>query len=143
MVALDADASIKAGKKTALTGAAKKTLSSALKALGRSGVELSVLLTDDAGIRELNRTYRGKDRSTDVLSFPQDDPVLLGDIVVSVEKAAAQAGDYGATLDEELRRLLVHGLLHLLGYDHVNGGSQAAKMKRKEEELLGLINGAA
>ncbi len=103
---------------------------------GSTEREVSVLLVDDPGIRELNSRWRNIDSPTDVLSFPMDDPRMLGDVVVSVERARAQAQEYGASLDEELARLLVHGTLHLLGYDHVNGGRQAAKMKRKEEELL-------
>lgn len=101
--------------------------------------ELSVLLTDDEGIRELNRDYREKDRPTDVLSFPQDDPVLLGDIVISIETMVRQADELSVPEGFELARLLVHGLLHLLGYDHVKGGRQAKKMKDKEEELLVLV----
>ena len=93
--------------------------------------------------KELNREYRGKDRPTDVLSFPMDDPVLLGDVVISIERAAEQAERYGFSEDEELARLLVHGTLHLLGFDHKNGGRQAAKMKRKEEELWALLKANA
>lgn len=84
--------------------------------------ELTVVLTDDAEIRRLNRTYRGKDRATDVLSFSlgdgraQGEP--LGDVVISVDTAARQARSYGASLEQELARLLVHGTLHLCGYDH-------------------------
>lgn len=122
-------------------GTAKKTIEEALKMLSRTDCEVSVLLTGNEGIRELNRRYRGVDNPTDVLSFPQDDPVMLGDIVVSVEKVISQAIEYSVSTDEELKRLLVHGLLHLLGYDHVNGGRQAAKMKRKENELLNGLRG--
>lgn len=100
-------------------------------------------MTDDSGIRELNRRYRSIDKPTDVLSFPMDDPLLLGDVVVSVEMARAQARDYGVTCDDEVVRLLVHGTLHLLGYDHVRGGRQAARMKRKEEALLKGLQGGA
>lgn len=107
--------------------------------MGFEGRELSILLTGNDGIRELNREWRGKDRPTDVLSFPMDDEALLGDIVISTEKAAAQAAEFGVTVDEEMARLLVHGLLHLIGYDHVRGGRQARKMKEKEEELMGVL----
>ena len=65
-----------------------------------------------------------------------EDEHLLGDIVISTEKAASQAVEFGVTVDEEMARLLVHGLLHLAGYDHVKGGRQAKKMKEKEEELM-------
>jgi len=107
--------------------------------LGFDDRELSVLLTDNATIRELNREYRGLDKPTDVLSFPMDDEYLLGDIVISTEKAASQADEFGVAFDEEMARLLVHGLLHLAGYDHVKGGRQARKMKEKEEELMGIL----
>jgi len=111
----------------------------ALKGLGFDDRELSVLLTGNAEVRELNREYRGKDKPTDVLSFPMGDAYLLGDIVISTEKAASQAIEFGVSFDEEMARLLVHGLLHLAGYDHVKGGRQARKMKDKEEELMGLL----
>lgn len=124
---------------------ARSILTAAVKALGstepvlNTETEVSVLLTGDAEIQKLNSTYRGKDRATDVLSFTQDDSVLLGDIVVSVDMARAQADAYSVTFNAEFARLLIHGLLHLLGYDHVNGGRQAAQMKRKEAELMGAL----
>ncbi len=111
-------------------------------------VHLSVVSDDE--IRELNRQWRSKDKATDVLSFSQveasaDDgfpvnifpgPQPLGDIVISFETASRQALEIGHSTDEEYQRLIVHGFLHLLGHDHVNGGRQAAKMKREEERLL-------
>ncbi len=109
--------------------------------MGCEGRELSVLVTGDAQIRGLNSQYRKIDRPTDVLSFEMDDPVMLGDLVISVERAAAQATEYGVTFDEEAARLVAHGLLHLLGHDHVNGGRQAARMKRAEEELMEAFRG--
>ncbi len=117
----------------------RKMAEAALEALGLVDAELSISLTDDDGIRELNRRYRDLDRPTDVLSFPMDDPSLIGDVVISVERARSQAARYSVSLDREMARLLVHGILHLVGYDHVNGGRQAAKMRRKEEELLAAI----
>jgi len=107
--------------------------------LGCDNAELSVLVTGNERIRELNAAYRSIDRPTDVLSFPMDDAEMLGDVVISLEKAAVQAQSFGVTLEEETGRLLAHGVLHLLGYDHVRGGRQAAKMKRAEEFLLGLF----
>lgn len=98
-----------------------------------------MLITSDADIRDLNRKFRGIDKATDVLSFPMDDPVMIGDVAISLERAGEQASAYGAGLIEELARLIVHGTLHLLGYDHVNGGRQAAKMKRREDELLDAL----
>ncbi len=115
---------------------AKDTVAAAMSALDLQDSEVSILLTDDDGIRGLNNKYRGIDRPTDGLSFSLNDAYMLGDIVVSLERVSAQAVDYHVTFDEELSRLLVHGLLHLLGYDHVAGGRQAKKMKDKEGELL-------
>ena len=111
--------------------------------------ELSIVLCDDAFMRPLNRDYRGKDAATDVLSFAmqegdgllEDDPVL-GDLVISVETAARQAEEQGHDLDAELRVLLVHGLLHLLGYDHEVDEAEAAEMRAAEAKLLGEMGGA-
>jgi probable rRNA maturation factor len=116
-----------------------------LAAAGRGDASLSLTLIDDAAIRRLNREYRGKDRSTDVLSFPLDDDpavsegeALLGDVVISVETARRQAADYDAPLQRELYRLLIHGLLHLLGHDHVRGDERRT-MEREERRLAGAI----
>ncbi|MBI5345321.1 MAG: rRNA maturation RNase YbeY [Deltaproteobacteria bacterium] len=130
-VSVTASCGVKADRKKI-----KRVLDKALKYLGLGGKEVSVLITGNAGIRELNRKYRGCDRPTDVLSFPMDDETLLGDIVISQEKAALQAREFHVGLDEETSRLLIHGLLHLLGYDHVKGGRQAKRMREKEEEIL-------
>ena len=80
--------------------------------------QLSLTLCDDSFIHGLNRQWRGVDRPTDVLSFPLDDEVLLGDLVISVDTAQREATERGYALRDEIRVLLVHGLLHLLGYDH-------------------------
>lgn len=89
-------------------------------ALRDASAELSVVLCSDAYIRKLNAQWRGKDAATDVLSFPQDDPdrVVLGDIVISVDTASRQAEERQLQFRDEIRILLVHGVLHLLGYDH-------------------------
>ncbi len=115
---------------------ARAILKNAMRAMGLGKKELSLLITDDSEIRVLNKKFRARDAPTDVLSFPMDDGVLMGDIAVSMERARAQARDAGVSEDEELARLLVHGLLHLLGYEHVHGGRQAAKMRKQEEFLL-------
>lgn len=93
-------------------------------------------------MRTLNRRYRGKDRPTDVLSFPMREgrfsrvrKELLGDIVICVPAAARQARSAGGTLREEIDRLLVHGLLHLLGYDHERGGREARRMEAREQSM--------
>ena len=119
----------------------------ALQVLALPDAELSIVLCDDAFIHPLNRDYRGKDRPTDVLSFPQregeesdpDDPVL-GDIVLSVERAQAQADERGHSLETEIRILLVHGILHLLGYDHEEDGD-AEEMEAEERRVLAMLGG--
>jgi probable rRNA maturation factor len=104
---------------------------------------LSVLFIGDRAMRTLNNTWRNKDRTTDVLSFPLREgrflhiqPDMLGDIVISVPVAARQAADAGHSLTSELEQLLVHGLVHLLGYDHELGLKEARRMERKERQLL-------
>lgn len=86
--------------------------------------ELSIVLCSDEEIKTLNQDWRDKPRPTDVLSFPQNDEVVLGDIIVSLETARRQAAEHNSTLRDELRVLLVHGVLHLLGYDHEKSESQ-------------------
>jgi len=102
-----------------------------------------VALVDDARMRSLNRRYRRRDRATDVLAFPQDapkgggssgEPVLLGDVVISVETAARRAGFSPPHLHKELERYLVHGLLHLVGWDHGTAATRAA-MRGRERSL--------
>jgi len=96
----------------------------------------------DQIIHELNRQYRHKDRSTDVLSFPLADercPTLLGDVVISVDTARRQARQRKRAFADELRVLLIHGILHLLGYDHEVSDSEAVRMRRKERELKTLL----
>lgn len=107
---------------------------------GLAEAELSVVLCDDPFIQDLNRAWRKVDAPTDVLSFPQDDPVTLGDVVISVDTAARQAAEQGHPLARELRVLLVHGLLHLLGHDH-HTPAEAARMRAEEERLLAGLDG--
>lgn len=103
------------------------------------GGELSIVVTTDREIRQLNRQWRGKDKPTDVLSFPQDPKTgLLGDIVISLDTARRQAGEGGRPLSEELERLLAHGLLHLLGHDHETP-DDAQRMAKAEVALLGQV----
>ena len=120
-------------------------LCSAQSAAGLVG-EIDVLLTDDRVLRRLNRHFRGKNKATDVLSFPADPSlagVHAGDLAVSLETAARQAAEHGHTLRDELRILLLHGVLHLLGMDHEsdNGemGSTEAGLRRRLRLPHGLI----
>jgi probable rRNA maturation factor len=112
----------------------------ALEVLGLSKVELSIALVSDPQIKRLNKLYRNKDKPTDVLSFPigekVEDWLILGDIVISVDTAKRQAKELGHSLEEELKRLLVHGLVHLLGYDHELGGEEEKKFFELEEFVL-------
>ncbi|MDZ4169539.1 MAG: rRNA maturation RNase YbeY [Coriobacteriia bacterium] len=109
-----------------------------------SAVELSIAVVEIAEMTELNTTYRSKEGPTDVLSFPCDDPcavvgpgesVTLGDVIIAPEVAERQAAEYGHTVEEELNLLLVHGVLHLLGYDH-EADEEAAAMQARERVLL-------
>ena len=117
-----------------------KIANRALEVLGLSKVELSIVLISDAQIKRLNKLYRNKDKPTDVLSFPigekVEDWLILGDIVISVDTARRQAQELGYSLEEELKRLLVHGLVHLLGYDHELGGEEEKKFFELEEFVL-------
>ena len=107
-----------------------------LKGANVPDAQVSLTLCDDTTITELNAKWRGKDQPTDVLSFPLDDEVMLGDLVISVDTAAKQAEARGHSVRDELRVLLVHGLLHLLGYDHETGADDLAEMAEAEQRLL-------
>ncbi|MBQ1220085.1 MAG: rRNA maturation RNase YbeY [Peptococcaceae bacterium] len=110
-------------------------------------VEVDLLFVDNEAIREMNLEYRDKDSATDVLSFPMYEPdeeiddeeeVLLGDIVISLERAQEQCEEYGHSLEREVMYLLVHGLLHLAGYDHMEEEDKKV-MRAQEEKLLAQI----
>jgi probable rRNA maturation factor len=135
-------------------GAVRADARALLKLLSVENCELSLVLTSDLLIRELNLAFRGKDRSTDVLSFPQlntcfaamhaetncdNVQVALGDVVISVDTALRQAERLGVTPELRLRTLLVHGVLHLLGYDHEKSRADARRMFARERELAALL----
>ncbi|HEX9021033.1 MAG TPA: rRNA maturation RNase YbeY [Nitrospirota bacterium] len=129
--------------KNLATASLKKRLGTLLRSIGLPDAELSILFIGDRAMRALNRRYRDQDKTTDVLSFSLREgrfthiqPDMLGDIVISVPAAARQARGGGQSLAAELDRLLVHGLAHLLGYDHERGREEARRMKRKEHQLL-------
>lgn len=118
--------------------------------------EVNVTFVDDEEIRKLNAKFRNIDKSTDVLSFPlgengvydinpENGAKMLGDIVISVEHAVKQAEEYNHSLQREIAFLTIHSMLHLLGYDHVNGGIEQMRMREREEDVLaklGLIREA-
>ncbi|HVN71347.1 MAG TPA: rRNA maturation RNase YbeY [Desulfomonilia bacterium] len=118
----------------------------ALEIIGKKDVELCVVLTDNADIQNLNREYLGHDKPTNVISFPQQEGEglegsHLGDVVISVEKAAQEANDAGMETLERLKQLLVHGICHLCGYDHEGVPMETAgEMEAAEERVLTLLN---
>ncbi|RLB34412.1 MAG: rRNA maturation RNase YbeY [Deltaproteobacteria bacterium] len=121
-------------------------LTKVLKDLGCKDCELSVLLTGDRHIAELNQRYLKRKGPTNVLAFPMSggppplvETNLLGDVVVSVERAVDESNESGESLEETLFRLLIHGILHLLGYDHEKSPEDATLMFKEEERLLALI----
>jgi probable rRNA maturation factor len=121
----------------------------------RQNLIVYITLTDNEKIREINNEYRKIDKPTDVLSFPmydrEDIPKLkvnkkescpqemLGDIIVSMDKVTEQANEYGHSFERELAYLVTHGMLHLLGFDHIDDDEQTI-MRKKEEEILGYLN---
>lgn len=133
----------------------KKEVKLILNTLNLSGnTEICITFLDDGVMRKLNETYRGMKRTTDVLSFPQNEPdsmnlnaaiatenlknIMIGDIVISVDTAKRHARFYGISLEKEIQKLIIHGILHLLEYDHKKK-NDAFVMKKKEKELLSLI----
>ena len=133
----------------------KKAAAAALRAEGVESAVISVMLTDEEGIRRVNRDFRGVDSATDVLSFPlnelqpgafdpalcERDPetgaVLLGDMMISVPRCEEQGRDFGHGYEREIRYLTVHSVLHLLGYDHLDEGPMKERMRVREKEIMG------
>jgi probable rRNA maturation factor len=143
-VLVSGTASVKGIERRALARKARIVLA----AIELAGRELSVSLVGDEEMRRLNRDYRGKDRTTDVLSFSLregeqgDVASALGDVVISLETAARQARERRSSIAREVDRLLVHGILHLAGYDHEVSAHEERRMKRKEREMLARIAAA-
>lgn len=136
----------------------RRAAKAALKAEGvNEDCIISIMLTDDTGIHEINLEQRGIDRPTDVLSFPMNelipgefdgeyceydfetDMIMLGDMVLSLERCEAQAAEYGHSFDREVSYLCVHSVLHLLGYDHLDEGPQKAQMREREDAIMDII----
>jgi probable rRNA maturation factor len=125
----------------------ERTARAALDAEKVPPAELGILITDDATIRDLNRRYADEDKPTDVLSFSlregeefvsPDDTVRLGEVIISLDTAKRQAEDASRPLEAEVAHLLVHGILHLLGYDHAEPDEERA-MQARERELLSSV----
>lgn len=117
---------------------AAAVVESVLEAEGAPGTAVNVIFVDNAFIRKINLEYRSKNYATDVISFGNGGG---GDIFISVEKAAEQAASYGATFDEETKRLIIHGTLHVLGYDHIKAADRKI-MVPKEKKYFKLNDGA-
>jgi rRNA maturation RNase YbeY len=124
----------------------KRKLKTVLKDLGFHDGELSVLFTDDQHMAQLNRRFLGREGSTNVLAFPMsdghpsdDDFGMLGDIVISVDRAIHESKESNEPLEETIYRLLLHGLLHLLGYDHESSPGEARRMEKEHGRLLPLL----
>ena len=148
-------------QKIAISHNIRKCIQETLKAEGiHIRCEINVLVTDDAGIRIINRESRNLDKPTDVLSFPMfqlaagdppanweeyKDPdsglVPLGDICISLERAIAQAQEFGHSVRREVGYLTIHSMLHLLGYDHLDEGPQKKQMRSREEAIASAIPG--
>lgn len=127
----------------------KRVARALLEEVGQADSTLSLTLVNDPEIRRLNREHRGKDKPTDVLSFPLFEPgeaaspsadteKLLGDVVISIDTARRQAAEYDAPLENEIHRLLIHGILHVLGHDHEEA-AERAMMEAEERRLAAAI----
>ncbi len=134
-------------KRGVSTAAVRQQARRLLQKLGERPAELTIVLVGDADIQQLNRDYRGKNHSTDVLAFAMregervgGDERLLGDVVISLDTAARQARRRRASLAAEVAALMVHGVLHLLGYDHERSAPEARRMRRKERELMAALS---
>jgi probable rRNA maturation factor len=126
----------------------RKEINSLLRLLGKGDAELSVLFVDDEEIADINRRYLDRNGPTNVISFSMRDgewgeinPHVLGDIVISVDTAHRDALHEGLSFDDEITYLLIHGLLHLLGYDHVRSDEDREIMEKKEKEIFSEVRG--
>ena len=112
----------------------------AVEAIGKQESSATIAFVSDKTIRQLNRQFRGMDKATDVLSFPsgETDSANLGDIAISVDTAAVQAKENGFTFDEEVAQLILHGLLHLSGYDHETDNGEMNRLELRLRRKLGI-----
>lgn len=148
-------------KKPIVSAIINRCIEATLEAVGvRAACEINVLVTGDRGIHAINKASRNIDRPTDVLSFPmfqleagnppkdwdeyldpETELVPLGDMCISLERAIAQAKEFGHPTRREIGYLTIHSMLHLLGYDHLDEGPQKAQMRKREEEIAATIRG--
>ncbi len=117
-------------------GFLKKVAEKVLEGENKKNAELSVAFVGQGRIRELNKKYRGKNRATDVFSFPGDG---LGELVICLREVKKNAKKYKSTFEKELARVLIHGILHLLGYEHEKSGKKAKLMEEKEQDYLSKV----
>jgi len=110
----------------------------AIDAIGKHGSSATIAFVSDKNIRKLNKQFRRIDKATDVLSFPAYEETNLGDIAISVETAAAQAKDNGLTFENEIAQLILHGLLHLSGYDHETDNGEMNRLELRLRKRLGI-----
>lgn len=110
----------------------------ALNAIGKSEASATIAFVSAKRIRQLNRQFRGIDKATDVLSFPAEEESNLGDVAISVEIAVAQAEENGLSLEYEIAQLILHGLLHLSGYDHEKDNGEMNRLELKLRRSLGI-----
>jgi probable rRNA maturation factor len=110
----------------------------ALDAIGKHGSSVTIAFVSDNTIRRLNKQFRNLDKPTDVLSFPAEEATNLGDIAISLETAATQAKENGLTFEAEIAQLILHGLLHLSGYDHENDNGEMNRLELRLRKKLGI-----
>lgn len=122
---------LKVDTKTWATFAAK-----ALDVIGKSDYSATIAFVSDKNIQKLNQQFRGIDKATDVLSFPADEPNNLGDVAISVDTAASQAKDNGLSFENEIAQLILHGLLHLSGYDHETDNGEMNRLELRLRRQL-------
>ena len=134
-------------KKRVLKRPVRKVAQKILNVLGYPRAELSIVIVDNEGIQEINRDYLQRDWPTNVISFAMQEgegaglnPLVLGDVVISAQRADEDASEAGVPFEHELWFLLLHGILHLLGYDHERGTEeQAREMEAKEREIFAIL----
>ena len=110
----------------------------AIDAIGKHGSSATIAFVSDKSIRKLNQQFRQIDKATDVLSFPGDEVTNLGDIAISLDRAAEQAKDNDLTLENEIAQLILHGLLHLSGYDHETDNGEMNRLELRLRKKLGI-----